>query len=111
MGGHTRYVMLQGKSTSFLMYMLNLSRSFLKEDRLKVAVRAGNFFNRYRHFRTETITSQYHQLSDNRVDFLRLGIGISYRLGSLKAQVKKAARSIENDDVQSSGSSGEEQQM
>ena len=45
------------------------------------------------------------------VDFLRLGIGISYRLGSLKAQVKKAARSIENDDVQSSGSSGEEQQM
>ena len=111
MGGHTRFVMLQGKSTSFLMYMLNLSRSFLKEDRLKVAVRAGNFFNRYRHFRTETITSQYHQLSDNRVDFLRLGIGISYRLGSLKAQVKKAARSIENDDVQSSGSSGEEQQM
>jgi hypothetical protein len=34
------------------------------------------------------------------VDLLRLGIGISYRLGSLNASVKKTAHRIENDDVQ-----------
>lgn len=37
--------------------------------------------------------------TNSRNDFLRYSIGISYRLGSLKANVKKAQRSIENDDV------------
>jgi outer membrane receptor protein involved in Fe transport len=110
MGGNTREVQLQGKGPSFLMYMLNLSRSFLKEDRLKVSVNAGNFLNRYRHFRNETMTAQFRQSSDNRIDFLRIGFGVSYRLGSLKAQVKKAARSIENNDVQSAPSGNSEQQ-
>ena len=32
------------------------------------------------------------------------GISVSYRIGELKASVKKAARTISNDDVKSGGS-------
>ena len=34
------------------------------------------------------------------------GFSISYRLGELKASVKKAARSIDNDDVKGGGGGG-----
>ena len=36
-------------------------------------------------------------------------IGIRYRLGDLKASVRKVARSIENTDVKSTGGQGNEQ--
>ena len=36
----------------------------------------------------------------------RFGISISYRIGELKASVKKAARSISNDDVKSAEGTG-----
>lgn len=106
MGGNTRDVLLQGKGSGFLFYSLNLSHEFLKENRLKISLRAGNFLGHYRHFKNETLTSTFRTSSDYRVDFLRLGIGISYRLGSLNATVKKTARSIENNDVQPTQSSG-----
>lgn len=34
------------------------------------------------------------------------GVSISYRIGELKASVKKAARSINNDDVKGGGGEG-----
>ena len=34
----------------------------------------------------------------------RFGIGLSWRFGSLKAVVKKASRTIENDDVKQNSS-------
>lgn len=97
-GGSTRGVNLQGKGSSFFFYNLRLSRSFLKDDRLTLSLSAGNFLGRYRHFRSETTTAQYHSLSDIRNDALRLSFGVSMRIGSLKTSVKKVARSIENDD-------------
>ena len=33
----------------------------------------------------------------------RFGVSVSYRIGELKASVKKAARTISNDDVKSGG--------
>lgn len=118
MGGNTKRVTLQGNSTSFLFYSLSLSRAFLAEDRLSFTLSAGNFIGRYRHFRNETITPVFRSLSDSRIDLMRLSIGVSYRLGSLKTSVKKTARSIENDDVikgnnssSSTGGEGGTQQM
>jgi len=35
-----------------------------------------------------------------------ISFSVSYRLGSLKASVKKAARTIENDDVKGGGNGG-----
>jgi hypothetical protein len=36
---------------------------------------------------------------------MRYGFSVSYRIGELKASVKKAARTINNDDVKGGGSS------
>lgn len=99
LGGNTSQVTLQGRTAGFFFYSFNLSRAFLKEDRLSVNLQAGNFIKRYQNFRNTTSTSQMHMFTNSRNDFLRYSIGISYRLGSLKASVKKTQRSIENDDV------------
>ena len=90
---------MQGKNPGFFFYNLSLNRSFLAEDRLSFTLSAGNFIGRYRHFRSNVVTDYFRSLSDGRHDLLRLSIGVSYRLGSLKSSVKKAARSIENNDV------------
>ena len=104
LGGNTRNIELQGKGSSFFFYSLNLSREFLKEKRLRLSLRAGNFIGRYHHFHSRTATDTFRSENDTRVDMLRLGFGISYRFGSLNASVKKAARSIENNDIQQSQS-------
>lgn len=98
-GGNTADVNLQGKGAGFFFYSLNLTRAFLAEDRLSLSLTAGNFIGRYRHFRSSITTPTFRSLSDNRSDLMRLSVGVSYRLGSLKSTVKRATRSIENDDV------------
>lgn len=108
-GGSTKNINLQGEGNSFYFYALNLSRSFLKEDRLTLSVMAGNFIHPKRKFTNTTVTDDFRFESMTRVDMLRFGMGIRYRLGSLKAIVKKASRTIDNSDVkqQSSGGSGQ----
>lgn len=96
---NSKGITLQGEGSNFCFWGLNLNRSFLKDDRLTATLMAGNFIGRYKHFRNTTTTSQFVLQSDQRTDFMRLGVGLRFRLGSLKTEVKKAARSIENDDV------------
>ena len=98
-GYNSQSISLQGKNPGIFFYNLSLSRSFLAEDRLSFTLSAGNFIGRYRHFRSNLATDSFRSLSDGRHDLLRLSFGVSYRLGSLKSSVKKAIRSIENDDV------------
>lgn len=105
-GGSTGSYNLQGKGTGYLFYSLNLSRAFLKDDRMTVDLRAGNFISRYRTFKSDTRTDQFHSHSENCIDQLRLGLGVRIKLGSLKASVKKVDRSIENDDVVKGSSAG-----
>lgn len=102
-GGSTPNISLQGKGSSFHFYGLGLSRSFLKEKRLTVSLNASNVFNRYNTFRSETVTETFRSWSTNRYPNRYYGINISWRFGELKAQVKKAARSIHNDDVKGGG--------
>lgn len=112
-GGGLRRTGLQGKEPGFYFYGINLSRSFLPEDRLTISAMAGNFIHPRRHFRSSTVTDVFRYTTDNTNNFMRIGFGIRYRLGSLKAVVKKAARSIENNDViqQQSGNSGQSDSM
>ena len=82
-------------------YGFNLSRSFLKEDRLTVKLGAQSpFSSKYR-------TGTFHTIQGGRVGFnsyknlqRAFGINISYRFGSLKASVKKTNKTISNDDLQ-----------
>lgn len=102
-GGSTGGVSLQTKSKGFYFYGLSLSRSFLKEDRLRMTFSSGGFIKRYMKQRSETYTETFRQLSLTKSDRLYFSFGLSYRLGSLKAVVKKVERSIENSDVMQGG--------
>ncbi len=109
-GGRLSRVELQGTRPGFYFYGINVSRSFLDEDRLTVSVQAGNFIKPKRQFRNETITPEFRYESMNEMNFMRFSVGIRYRLGSLKAIVKKVERSIENTDVIQQQSSEQSQQ-
>ncbi len=109
-GGSTPDVNLQGKGSRFYFYSLNLSRNFLKDDRLEVTLQANNFIGRYHYFTSTTETPDYRQYSKNREDFMRIGMGVKYRFGSLKAKVKKAKRTINNDDATGSDKAAENDQ-
>lgn len=82
-------------------YGFNLSRSFLKDDRLTVKLGAQSpFSSKYR-------TGTFHTIQGGRVGFnsfknlqRAFGINVSFRFGSLKASVKKTNKTISNDDLE-----------
>lgn len=103
-GGGTPHVSLQGKRSSFYYYAIGFSRSFLKEKRLTVSINTSNIFNEYLSFKNNIHTSTFQSSTITRVPIRYYGFNISWRFGELKAQVRKAARSINNDDLKSGGS-------
>ena len=94
---------LQGEGSSFHFYGIGLSRSFLKEDRLNISISASNMFKKYMAFSNETVTETFRSWSESRNPNRYVGVSVSWRFGELKTQVKKAARSINNDDVKAGG--------
>ena len=107
MGGYgTAAPQAQGKGTSHYFHLLTLSRSFLHEDRLTVTAQAVNFIRPRQKFRTTVETDAFRSVQTMRLEPYRIGVSISYRIGKLQTAVKKAQRSIQNDDVLSGGNSG-----
>lgn len=103
--GQTPWIMLQGKGSSFFDYGLSVNKSFLKK-RLTLSAFASNFFKKYMSQSSTTEGTGFISESNYRYSRQRFGVSISYRIGELKASVKKAARTISNDDVKSGGGSG-----
>lgn len=89
--------MLQGKGSSYFDYGLSVNKSFF-DKRLTLSAFASNFFKKYMD-NTNTLEGVgFTQESWSKYSRQRFGISVSYRIGELKASVKKAARSISNDD-------------
>ena len=103
--GQTPWIMLQGKGSRFFDYSLSVNKSFLKK-RLTLSAYASNFFKKYKRNSSHLEDVNFMQDSYNRYTRQRFGFSISYRIGELKASVKKAARSISNDDVKGGEGSG-----
>lgn len=101
--GQTPWIMLQGKGSSFFDYGLSVNKSFL-DKRLTLSAFASNFFKKYMDQSSTTEGSGFIRESNYKYSRQRFGISVSYRIGELKASVKKAARTISNDDVKSGGS-------
>ena len=106
-GGSTPSVSLQGKGNSYYYYGLSLSRSFLKDNRLNVSVKASNFLGKYMKYRSETYTDTFHSWSERKRYAMKFGVNVSWRFGDLKAKVKETVRSINNDDVKAGGNESE----
>lgn len=105
-GGMTPNISLQGKGFSYYFYSINVNRSFLKEDRLNVSAYAQCPFTHYLTYKQTTTTENFKTASRYKQNQRSFGISVSYRLGKLQARVKKAERSIENDDVKGGGEGG-----
>ena len=84
---------------------LSLRRSFLKEKRLTVGLSINNpIGHSTRTYASYTVNGDYRGENATRMFNSRSGnLSISYRFGSLKAQVKKTNARITNDDVVGSG--------
>ena len=96
---------LYGRMGTIFFHGLSLQRSFLKEDRLTVQLMAQNpFSGKYmsmKNYITQgdvTGWTRYEQRQGG-----KFGISVSYRFGSLSTRVKKAEKTIENDDLIGSG--------
>ena len=95
---------LYGRMGTIFFHGFSLQRSFLKEDRLTVQLQAiipfGGKYMSVKNYLTQgdvTGWTRYEQ------QVRRFGISVSYRFGSLSTRVKKADKSIENDDLIGSG--------
>ena len=74
--------------------------------KLTLSAYANNFFKKYNRFSSHIEGSGFISDSWNEYPQMRFGFSISYRVGELKASVKKAARTITNDDVKSGEGGG-----
>lgn len=100
----TRLNDVYGYSTNSFMsgfhYSLSLRRSFLKQDRLNISLSAMNPIGPKPRYTTYVVNGDYTSRSDSRMNFTHgFVIEVNYRFGSLNAQVKKTARTIDNDDL------------
>lgn len=99
----TPNVRLQGRGSSYSNYSLSIQKSWLKK-RLNLTLTASNFLKKYKYFNYRTTDSYFEAANWSRNLSRTFSLSISYRIGELKASVKKAERSITNDDVKSGGS-------
>ncbi len=106
-GGYgSGWVDLQSKGSSWNYYGLGISRSFLKEDALTINLSTSNFATP-RRSGNWTQTSETARLT-SKSTWLNwsVGLGISWRFGSLRADVKKTNATIEEDSTSNGGSKG-----
>jgi hypothetical protein len=88
-----------------MFHQISLQRSFLKDDRLTVKAYARMPFICPMEMRTSYNRGDYTGYSVNRMEKVRqFGLEVSLRFGSVKAQVKKVAKTISNDDLQGGSS-------
>ena len=94
-GGGTGWINLQGKGGGFSYYGLSLSRSFLKNDMMTLTASGSNFITPYRSFSNTSQSETFYSSSEYRFKQWSVNIGISFKFGSLKTDVKRTRAEIE----------------
>ena len=101
--GITPSVNLQGRGSSYSDYSVSIQKSWLK-NRLNLTLSASNFLKKYKQYNYTTEDTFFYADSWSKYVNQSFSLSISYRIGELSASVKKAERSISNDDVKGGGS-------
>jgi outer membrane receptor protein involved in Fe transport len=99
---YTPSIMLQGRGSSYSNYSISIQKSWMKK-RLNLTLSASNFLKKYKTFDYRTTDTYFEAANWSRNVSQRFSLTVSYRIGELKASVRKAERSISNDDVKSGG--------
>lgn len=105
-GQSTGDISLQGKWYGWYYYGIGLSKSFLQNDALTVALNASNFLTKYNYFKNKIETKDQYQRSSYGNPSWNVGISISWNFGHLSEQVKKTGANLENDDMKKGGKTG-----
>ncbi len=102
-GYYSGFRMLVGTTAPFAFCGFSVSQSFFNK-RLQVNLSVSDPFSKDRKFIAHIKNDNYRidSYNYNPCQFVRLGV--TYRFGQMKDAVKKARRSINNDDLKSSGS-------
>lgn len=103
----TKSINLQGTDFSFQSYGFMVSKQMMKK-RLTLSAYDSDFLKKYpRQYVTKTESAGFTQTLNSKFSNMRFGIRVTYRIGELKASVKKAERTISNDDVKEGGKKGQ----
>lgn len=100
-----RDINLQGETSSFYFYSFSLMKSFIS-DKLTFSAYFQNPFNDTFKYKNKQNTPIFRYESVSTMFNRQFGLRVSFRFGEMKDQIKKAKRSIKNDDVMSSGGQG-----
>ena len=100
----TPSITLQGRSNSYSSYSMGIQKSWL-DKRLNLTLSATNFLKKYKNYKSSMEDLYFRSDNWTKSVVQRFSLSISYRIGELKASVRKAERTISNDDVKGGGSS------
>ena len=103
-GGGTGWINLQGKGGGYSYYGLSLSRSFLKNDMMTLTASGSNFITPFRSFSNTSQSETFYSRSEYRFKQWSVNIGVSFKFGSLKTDVKRTGADIEMMEGSSSDS-------
>ncbi|MDE6007184.1 MAG: TonB-dependent receptor [Muribaculaceae bacterium] len=98
-GQSTGNISLQGKWYGWYYYGIGISRNFLKNDALTIAVNASNFFAKYNHYKGKTYTPDHSQTTRGKNPSWNVGLSVSWNFGHLTEQVKRTEADLENIDT------------
>jgi len=105
-GFYTANVLLQGKSSNYIFSSISTSKDVLNK-KVSIILNVSNPFSQYRKYTTYTRDDNFYRSSVYQNPFRSVNIGLSYRFGKLKEDIKKNKHGIENDDIKSGNKSGD----
>lgn len=85
---------------------LGVTKSLLSEKRMRISLTATNFATPVQKYTYKTVTSDMITVSTGRFRSWNVGVTVSYRIGSFNSRIRQTAKTISNDDVSKSQSSG-----
>lgn len=93
---------IQDRTNMMLFSSLSVSKEVVK-DKLTFSGSLNNPFNKYRRNTRDSFGPDFLQYNERRDYFRSVQLSLNYKFGKLKEPIRKATRSIRNDDVQNSG--------
>lgn len=105
---NSRSVTVQGYSSGFYYYGISAARDFLADRSLTLSVSANNFLQSRMSYRSYNAAHDvvYSSVAKN-LKAWNVGVSISWKFGSLNAQVKKTGADLNNDDINSASNKGQ----
>lgn len=98
-GWNSGSVELMGKGGDYHYYGVTLSKSFLKDDSLKLTFNAFNCFEKYITYSSKTTSPDFITSNSWQAPAWRVGVSVSWKFGKNDANVKRVNSAIVNDDI------------